>query len=130
MTFDWDPFKPGSSGGFVKFDAIGDEIVGRIVAIRTHTFKEDKGPVPLIDLEPIDGGEGSTLAVDKIDLRAKVAELEPQVGDLLAVKFVSKEQTPNGTKKVFAVRHKVGERPAGPDPFGGEPEYPPGEEPC
>ena len=115
MPFDWDPFK-GGSGEFAKFENVGDEVVGCIVAIRTHVFKEEKGPVPLIDLERQDSGEPVTLAVDKVDLVIKIADLAPQVGDMLAVKFVSTEKTPNGTKKVFAVKHKEGERVEFPEP--------------
>lgn len=123
--FDWDPFK-GGSGDFVKFETIGDEVVGTIVAIRKHTFDKDKGEVPLLDIEPKAGGDAVTLSIDKVDLRFKMADLEPQVGDLIAVKFTGTEKTPNGTKKVFAVKHKAGEV----DPFDSstpEPEY--GEEP-
>lgn len=122
MSFDWEPFK-GGTGEFVKFEQIGDEIVGTIVAIRKHTFDKDKGEVVLLDIEPKAGGEHVTLACDKVDLRIKLAEIGPQVGDLLAVKFVDTERTPNGTKKVFAVKHKEGERPAEVDPFAGSPQY-------
>lgn len=114
-NFDWKPFDQG--GEFVKFLNPGDEVVGKVVNIRVHTFDESKGPVPLIALEPLDGGETRTLAIDKVDLVPRIIECDPQVGDMLAVKFVKNESTRNGTKKIFAVRHKVGERPAEPDPF-------------
>ena len=110
-AFDWSPFAGG--GDFVKFEQIGDEVVGKIVAIRVHTFDPDKGPVPLLDLEPRGGGDTVTLAVDKVDLRMQVGALQPQVGDMIAAKFTGTEKTPNGTKKMFAVRHKCGEV----DPF-------------
>lgn len=112
--FDWSPFVNSGGGDFVKFENVGDEIVGQIVEIRTHTFDEKKGPVVLVDMRPQAGGDLVTLAVDKVDLRVKVAQLSPQVGDLLAAKFTGTEKTPNGTKKVFAVKHKRAE-PA--DPF-------------
>lgn len=112
MGFDWSPFA-GGSGEFVKFETVGDEVIGTITAIRTHTFDVAKGEVVLLDIDPKDGGDSVTLSVDKVDLRFKIADLAPQVGDLLAVKFTGTERTPNGTKKVFAVRHKAGEA----DPF-------------
>jgi hypothetical protein len=110
--FDWTPFQ-GGTGEFVKFENVGDEVVGTIVAVRKHTFDPAKGEVPLLDIEPRGGGEPVTLSVDKVDLRFKIADIGPQAGDLIAVKFVGTERTPNGTKKVFAVKHKAGE----PDPF-------------
>lgn len=103
--FDWQPFK-GGTGAFVKFEAVGDEIVGKIVGIRTHTFDVDKGAVPLLDMEPKDGGDLVTLSIDKVDLRYKLAELNPQIGDQLAVRYTGNERVANGVKKVFAVRHK------------------------
>lgn len=108
MSFDWEPFRQGG-GEFVKFEDIGDQVVGTIVAIRKHTFNEDKGPVALIDLER-DDGEQVTLSVDKVDLARQIPLLAPQVGDKLAVKYTGDEKTPNGRKKVFAVRHKEGDR--------------------
>lgn len=109
MTFDWGPHK-GGSGEFVKFEQIGDTVEGDIVAIRTHTFDKDKGEVVLLDLDA-GGPDTVTLAIDKVDLRIKVSEIEPQVGDKLGVRFTGTEKTPNGTKKVFAVKHKAGTPP-------------------
>lgn len=111
--FDWGPHK-GGSGEFVKFENTGDKVVGTIVAIRLHTFDEKKGPVPLIDLDT--GAEDTlTLAVDKVDLRRQIGELEPQVGDKLGVEYVQNERTPSGTKKVFKIQHRAAERKA-PEP--------------
>ncbi len=121
--FDWGPHK-GGSGDFVKFEQIGDSVTGTIVAIREHTFDKDKGPVPLIDISPRAGGENVTLSVDKVDLRFKLAEAEPQVGDELRVKYSDTERTPNGTKKVFQVEH----RRAVPKPARAEDEKSPGPE--
>lgn len=103
--FDWTPHR-GGSGDFVKFETIGDSVTGTIVAIREHTFDAAKGAVPLIDIAPRAGGEVVTLSVDKVDLKYKLAELEPQVGDDLRVRYADTERTPNGTKKVFTIDHR------------------------
>lgn len=115
--FDWSAHK-GGTGEFVKFEQPGDSVTGTVVAIREHTFDKDKGPVPLIDIAPRAGGDTVTLSVDKVDLKFKLAELEPQVGDDLRVKFTDTEKTPNGTKKVFEIQHRRAE----PKPVA-EPEY-------
>lgn len=106
--FDWSPFK-GGTGEFVKFEQVGDMVTGSIVGIRAHTFDADKGPVPLIDIEPRGGGDPVTLSVDKVDLRFKLAEIDPQIGDDLRVKFTGTQKVANGTKKVFEVQHRRAE---------------------
>ncbi len=113
MEFDWKPFS-GGSGVFVKFENIGDEVVGKITGLRVHDFGQGKGPVPLMDIERKNDGENVTLSVDKADLRPKVAELNPQVGDMIAVKYVEDQKIPGRPQgmKVFAVKWKMGERPA------------------
>lgn len=111
-TFDWQPWaRP--DGEFVAFENIGDECVGKIVGIRTHDFGQGKGPVPVLDLERLETNEPATIVVSTVDLTAKVAEVGPQVGDLLAVKLVElrKIQGRPQAMKIFAVKHKVGERP-------------------
>jgi len=101
--FDWTPFK-GGTGEFVKFKEIGDMVTGTIVAIRS--WKQDDEEVPFIDIEPRGGGDVVTLSVDKVDLRYKLAELEPDVGDDLRVRFTGTQKVANGTKKVFEVQHR------------------------
>jgi hypothetical protein len=121
VSFDWEPFKVGSGGDFVKFETEGDEIVGTITALRKKRFKDQDRDTALIDIQPKDGGDVVTLACDKVDLRMQLAELEPQVGDLLAVRFTGTEKVANGRMKKFAVKHRAGAAPE-PDPVP-EPEY-------
>jgi hypothetical protein len=122
VTFDWNPFKGGGGGAFVKFESVGDEVVGTIVAVRTHDFGKGKGPVPLLDIDTGDG-EPVTLSIDKVDLVRQMAEIGPQAGDKIAVKLTGYEQVANGTKKVFAVRHKPGDAPATSAYVPPEPEF-------
>jgi hypothetical protein len=108
-AFDWTPYR-GGSHDFAKFETEGDGVTGVIVAIRQHVFDADRGPVPLLDLEKEDG-EIVTLSADKVDLRQQLADIGPQVGDKLRVKFTEWAKTPNGNrKKVFEVNHRAGER--------------------
>lgn len=122
--FDWTKHRRTDGAPFVHFNDIGDEIVGQIVAIRINTIDPKKGPVPLIDIARKSDGEIVTLSVDKVDLEAKIPDLEPQAGDMLAVRYVRAERTAGGgAKKLFAVRHKPGEAPPPPvdEPYGSEP---------
>lgn len=111
MDFDWQPFAK-RDGAFASFDNPGDQCVGKIVGIRTHDFGQGKGPVPLIDVERQDNGEAATIVVSTIDLMGKVADIAPQVGDMIAVKLIEFQKVPGRPQpmKIFAVKHKVGER--------------------
>ncbi len=123
MSFDWSSHK-GGSGVFVKWETVGDSFTGTVVGIREHTFDKEKGPVVLLDLTPRGGGDPVTMSLDKVDLRRKVAELEPQVSDELRVTFTGTEKLPNSPQpmKLFEVLHKAGERKPE-STFEPEPQY-------
>jgi len=104
LSFDWSKHaKP--NGQWVQFDNAGDKVVGTILNIREHTFDQDKGPVPIIDLDA-GGEEHVSLSCAAINLRGQMAELNPQVGDKIGVKLTGTERLPGRPQpmKVFDVR--------------------------
>lgn len=127
-NFDWTPFEGMSAGNgppFQKFVTVGDEIVGKIAAVREMKNKK-KERIPAIDVylkeprpNPVlkeDGSPGDpielmTVSVDKIDLVRQIPLLNPQKGDLIAIRFVGTEPTENGTMKLFDVRIKKPDAP-------------------
>ena len=122
MSFDWAPFAT-SGHPFVKWENVGDSVVGTITAIRSHTFDQAKGPVVLLDVQVKDSDDLVTISADKVDLRRKLAEIAPQVGDLLAVRFTGTEKVPGSPNpmKVFEVKHKAGEREEAPPEYSDDP---------
>lgn len=111
MSFDWGKYKGGSGHPFVKFENVGDSFTGHVVNVREHLFPGNTDETALIDLVRSDG-ENFTLSCDKLDLKQKLADLEPWKGDKLRVTFTGTERTPNGnTMKVFEVQHKKNDRP-------------------
>lgn len=86
MGFNWDDEDVQPTGGdFVKFNNIGDTVIGTITAIRKQRF-EDKGEVtyaPQIDLDTADGER--TLTAGAVKLRQLFIEQRPEVGDRIKV---------------------------------------------
>lgn len=108
------------SGEFVSWDDVGDNVVGTIRRFfMADGTKFDSNPALAIEIENADG-ETVAVALRIVDLRVKLAEifgnpdslddLDPFVGDKIAIEFSGREKLPNGnTAKLFTVEHKSGE---------------------
>ena len=99
MPFDWTPHK----GGTWSAESIGDRIEGRVVAIENRKTRD--GDVPVVTLRDSAGIPHDVWC--GTDLRSKLADLEPQVGDALQITLTELKNTGQPKKlKVFQVRHK------------------------
>jgi hypothetical protein len=105
----WDTqFDLGSGSDFVKFEEIGDSVVGTITEIGAHTFPADGDKparrVPKLSLTTEDGEE-RTLTAGQTHLGRQLAEKRPAVGDKLSVSYVGDK----GRMKVFKVEVTAGQ---------------------
>jgi hypothetical protein len=97
----WDDADLKSNDDYIKFDQVGDTVTGKIISIRKHTFDDGKVvPQLLLDV----AGEEKTLTAGQIQLKAKLSELRPGVGDVLTVTMSNVEKRAGGkTLKHFDV---------------------------
>lgn len=104
----WDDPELRSSDDYVKFDAVGDTVTGKIIAVKKHTFDDGKAvPQLLLDVD----GDEKTLTAGQVQLKAKLAELRPGAGDVITVTLSNIEKRSGGkTLKHFDVN--VGGAPA------------------
>jgi hypothetical protein len=104
----WDDADLKSNDDYVKFDAVGDTVTGKILSIRKHVFDDGKAvPQLLLDV----AGEEKTLTAGQVRLKAELAEKRPGVGDVLTVTLSDIEKRSGGkTLKHFTVT--VGGAPA------------------
>jgi len=103
--YDWAPFESDK----FTFTDIGDEIVGTIMEIHTETGQ--RGPYPVLKVKLKDGSGDKEVGCPT-DLARKLAEAQPQVGDMVAMKLVELRHTGQPSPmKVFAVKVKINEPP-------------------
>jgi hypothetical protein len=97
----WDDPDVRMNDDYIKFDAVGDTVTGKILSIKKHTFDDGKVvPQLLLDV----GGEEKTLTAGQIRLKAELAEKRPGVGDVLTVTLSDIEKRSGGkTLKHFTV---------------------------
>lgn len=97
----WDDADLKTNDDYVKFDAVGDTVTGKILSIKKHTFDDGKAvPQLLLDVD----GEEKTLTAGQIRLKAELAEKRPGVGDVLTVTLSDIEKRSGGkTLKHFTV---------------------------
>ena len=108
----WDDPDLRVGGDFVKFDAAGDSISGRIDTIRTHRF--DNGKVAPQLLLTTDDGDERTVTAGQIQLKVALAEKRPEPGDHIAITMTGIEKRAGGkTLKLFSVAvTPAGQKPA------------------
>lgn len=112
MTSMWDDPELRSGGEFVKFEQVGDKVAGVITAIKKHRF-DDGNVVPQIYLTT-DDGEDRTLTAGQIQLKTKLANERPDVGDHITVTYTQQERRAGGkTLKHFEVSVRRGAAAAG-----------------
>lgn len=100
----WDEFEPPITDfpPAFKWDRLGASIAGTITKIRTAIFDDRKIPELWIET---DDGEMSVLC-GQANLFTQLLELKPQVGDRIAIKYVSTAKAKLGTAKIFEVAVK------------------------
>lgn len=106
MSFDYDKY--AVAGEYVKFENVGDYVVGIIKDIREgRTFNGD--PCPELILEDDDGAE-RILSASQVLLRAALAEQRPDIKDKIRVEYtgVGEAKPGKAPPKQFEVKVKKG----------------------
>jgi len=104
-----------ASGDYVKFVDPGDKIVGRIVALSIHQWEDGKPPCPKLTILEDGETEPKILTAGQAQLKSKLAELRPAVGDRIGIVFREVEKRPGGkTLKLFDVEVGPSTTPAAP----------------
>lgn len=100
----WDEPDMKSGSDYVAFNDEGDSVAGVITGITMHTFDDGKR-VPKIFIDTSNGER--ILTAGQVQLKSKLAELRPEVGDKLAVVLTRIEKRAgNKTLKHFDVQLK------------------------
>lgn len=110
MTFDYSKFTTG--GDYVKFENVGDQVVGIIKTVREG--KDFNGnPCPLLTIEVNEQGDEKTLTASQVRLKVALAEKAPQVGDKIRIVYsgVGEAQPGKAPAKEFTVEVKAGPHP-------------------
>ena len=101
----WDDPTIRPSGDYVKFETVGDFVVGEIIGLGIHEFPDGKRAAKLIIRD--DDGEERTLTAGQVQLATKLAEARPEVGDRVKITFTQVEKRSGGkTLKHFDVAVK------------------------
>lgn len=97
----WDDPSLRVGGDYVKFDNIGDEVSGVVIAIGAHRW-DDGSVSPQIILDTVDGEK--TVTAGQIRLKVALAEKRPETDDMLTIKLTDIEKRSGGkTLKHFSV---------------------------
>lgn len=103
----WDNPEIRSGGDFVKFENVGDNVVGEITGLTVHTW-DDGSKCPKLFIRT-DEGDEKVLTASQVGLKIKLGELRPNEGDRIAITFTNVEKRPGGkTLKHFDVKVKPG----------------------
>jgi len=107
MTDVWDSFTASNGGGDYpepfRFSTIGASIAGTITNVRPFTYEGKTSPDIWIET---DDGERSVIC-SQFNLRNKLIELRPIVGDRIAIKYTGDEKMGQGkTAKKFDIAVK------------------------
>lgn len=107
MSFEYDRYL--NSGDYVKFENVGDAVIGVVKEVREG--KDFNGnPCPELILE-LDDGEEKTVTAGQVRLKAELAEKRPNVGDRVRITYsgVSRDARPGrAPSKEFTVEVKEG----------------------
>jgi len=99
----WDEFRQADDR--FKFETPGDAIAGTITGLRVATMP-DNTRIPQLTIKRDDGTESSVLA-SQSQLQRKLAALDPQAGQRIAISFTHVEQLQGGkTMKHFDIALK------------------------
>ena len=106
----WDDPSLSMNTDYVAFENEGDTIEGCITGIYAHTFTDGKvAPKLMLDT---DQGQ-KILTAGQYQLRQKLSDLRPQIGDTITVTFTGMNNLGGGkTMKLFDVIVVKGGKPA------------------
>lgn len=100
--FDWSEYAPDDD--LVRWTEIGQQVGGTITAITVEQLQG--GAFPVVTLESRDGTV-HRVVIGPVDLRRQIVEVNPQVGDKVAIKFVEARAIGKPQPmKLFAVKHE------------------------
>ena len=104
MDHVWDELGSSGSGNFARWTEAGDNVKGVITEIGIGSDTNDK-PAPQLVVDT--GVEVITVTASQAQLRAKLVEAKPAVGDTIAIVFTGTENREGGrTLKCFDVAIK------------------------
>ena len=99
----WDDPSLATSSDFVRFENVGDEVVGDVLNVGLHTWPDGKVSAQLTIRT--DDGNDVTMTAGQVRLAAALREEKPEAGDRIKVKFTEVEKRPGGkTMKHFDVQ--------------------------
>lgn len=106
-TFDYKKYAEG--GDFVKFDEVGDAVIGTVKEVREGR-DYNGNPCPELVLEVSDDGDEKTVTAGQALLKAALAESAPAVGDRIRITYSGNSQGKPGRNpaKQFTVDVKPG----------------------
>lgn len=110
MTHPWDSVP--SSDGYAKWTEPGDNVKGTVVDVGIgQDLNGNDAPQIIVETE----AGTVTITASQAQLRAKLLDARPNVGDTIAVMFTGEEKRPGGkTLKEFDVAVKAGNGKAAP----------------
>lgn len=105
-----DPWDGLPNGNFVKWETPGQSVVGKVLGKGVGKDLQG-GDVPQMTIQLDDGSE-VTVGASQAQLRAKLMEAKPNIGDRVKITFTHTEPRDKGkTLKHFEVLVKKGEAP-------------------
>ena len=95
------------AGQFVKWENVGDKVVGDVVSLGIGTsLNGDK--VPELGVR-LDDGSDVTVTASQANLKGEILRLRPMVGDRISIVYSATEKRDGGkTLKKFTVQVKQG----------------------
>ena len=100
----WD--EPGIAvvSDYIKFENVGDTVTGVIIDLGVQVW-QDGSKSPKLTLRTTDGDK--VLTASQVQLKTKMAELRPEIGDTIKVTLDGVEKLQGGkTMKKFSVNVK------------------------
>ena len=109
-SIDWTEFAgTDDNNDRFKFTTIGDTITGVITAAKVITSDYGRAPLLTITIDDV----SRDVIVGQAQLRAKIADKRPQVGDTIRLAYTGTEDRGGGkTLKLFSVDVKKSDTPA------------------
>ena len=102
-----DPWDGLPSGAYAKWENVGDTIVGDVIGKGLGTDLQGQ-PIPQIVLRT-DSGDEVTVSASQAQLKSKLMEARPNVGDRVKITYTKSEKRDGGkTLKHFDVVVKTG----------------------
>jgi len=90
-------------GDYVKWEAVGDKLVGDVMATEIGQSLQGK-PVPQLTIRD-DEGTSTIVTCSQARLKAEIMKHKPEVGDRISIAYTGNEKREGGkTLKLFEVK--------------------------